>query len=520
MTDTPDVVVIGGGIAGIVAALAAAKRGLKVTLLEKGPRLAGRARSWLDPKMKDPVPIGPHIFVDIYHGVFKLLEELGTSHKVVWQKDPACFMTWVEGQRETEIRYATSLPAPFSFSPGLLNLIKFFPEIEQADVQSTVAITLYAFKLSEAEMLELDNETATSVLRRFNVTERFINVFFTFVAHSIFNVPLEELSGCALLRFYRVLVGTSSLRIGFPDCGLGDLFTPAEQVLKDLGADVRLRTRVASLEGSKSSCDGVVLESGEVLRPRVGVVSTLPAYHMTDLLHKEWLGNPQLRAATEMKPCSYICIYFWFDRKLTKRDFWARTFQEESLTCDWYDFSNIYADWGDRPSFIGTNMIDTDVRDAGKLTDEEILDGVFKELCEYLPEARDAKILHTQITHVPCAIHRPVVGTEKARVTPGRFADVNGLFFAGDWCATEMPYCMDSAARAGWTCAESILKEAEAKGVKTQGSTGLRVPVPDIDTIPRMLSTFDVFRPLSLLLTEARIGAARRQENAKARSKL
>lgn len=513
---TPDVVVVGGGIAGITTALGVAKRGLTVTLLERGPRLAGRARSWLDPKTKDPVPIGPHVFVDCYWAVFKLLEELGTGDRVVWQKDPRLFMTWVDGQKETEIRYAP-LPAPISHSPGLLNMIRDYPELEQADVQSNLAVTLYAFNLSEAQLLELDDETAVSLLRRFNVTERFINRFYAFMAHAIFNVPIEELSACALLRFYRLLAGKDLLKIGFPDCGLGELFTPAERVLKELGADVRLRTRVVSLEGSKGQCDGVVLESGEILRPRVGVVMTLPAYHMADLLRKEWMDSPRILAATQMKPCAYICVYFWFDKKLTDKDFWARTFSEESLTCDWYDFSNIYKGWEGKPSFIGTNLIDTSARDAGTLTDEDVLDGTFKELCEYLPEARNCKLLHTQVTRVPCAIHRPVVGTEKARLPPGRSADVKKLFFAGDWTATELPYCMDSAAHAGWKCAKSVLDVAAEQGIKTKGSDGLSVPVPDIDLPPKLLGTLDVFRPLSVWLTQLRIGAERRQENMRAR---
>lgn len=515
-SEQPDVVVVGGGIAGIIVALGASQRGLKVTMIESGPRLAGRARSWKDPHTKDPIPIGPHIFLDSYPACFKLLGELGTADKVVWQKDPNLFMTWVEGQKETDISYG-SLPAPASLSPGLLNMIRDFPEIEQADIQSVVAVTIYAFSLSEPQMLELDNETTTSFLRRWNVTERMINRFFSFVAHAIFNVPIEELSACAMVRFYKVLCGTSSMKIGFPNCGLGDLYTPAEGILKAIGCDVRLRTKAVALLGSDTRCDGVELESGELLRPSVGVVMTLPAYTMASLLRKEWLASPAILAATQMQPCAYMAIYFWFDKKLTTKDFWSRTFQEESLTCDWYDFSNIYEGWQGKPSFIGVNMIDTSMRSVGKWTDEQVLDGAFKELCEYLPAARDANILHTQVTRVPCAIHRPVVGSERARLPPGRCASVEKLFFAGDWTATELPYCMESASNSGWTCAESVVDAAMAEGIKTKGSAGLRVAPPDITLAAKMIGKLDIFRPLSLWLTNLRIGATRREENLRAR---
>mmetsp|Transcript_93597 Transcript_93597/g.165625 ORF Transcript_93597/g.165625 Transcript_93597/m.165625 type:complete len:523 (-) Transcript_93597:68-1636(-) len=518
--DVPDVVVVGGGIAGITAAIGAAKRGLRVTLLEGSPRLAGRARSHRDPETGDAVPIGPHIFLDesFYGSVFQLLDALGTRQHVTFQKDPRHFITIVDGQKETDINYLP-LPAPVSFSQGLLNMIRDFPEIEQADVQSSVAVTLFSWRCSDSELLELDGESGISLLRRFNVTERFISRFYAFVSHAIFNVPIEEVSACALLRFVRILTGRSVMQIGFPDTGLGELFTPAERVLRELGADVRLRTEVASLEGTGTRCDGVVLETGEVLRPRVGVVLTLPAYQMSSLLHKEWLeASPALSAAAvQLKPCAYIAVYFWFDKKLTKKDFWARTFKEESLTCDWYDFSNIYAGWEDKPSFIGVNLIDTSARPVGKLSDEEIAQGCLEELCEYLPDARNCKLLKTQVQRVPCAIHRPVVGTEKLRIAPGRCASVEGLFFAGDWTDTGLPYSMESAASAGWAAAESLLKTAAEQGIETAGSTGLRVPVPGIDMTPKILSFLDVLRPFSVWLTKLRVGAERRQEMMRAR---
>merc|ERR1712187_742278 len=152
------------------------------------------------------------------------------------------------------------------------------------------------------------------------------------------------------------------------------------------------------------------------------------------------------------------------------------------------------------------------MRDAGKLTDEEAVQGALNELCEYLPEAGKCKILHTQVTRVPNAIHRPVVGTERLRPTPGQCSSVDRLFFAGDWTATELPYCMDSAASAGWRAAESVVLAAAKQGINTLGADGLRVPVRDIDVGPRMFAGLDLFRPLSVWLTRWRVGAERREE--------
>merc|ERR1712039_244926 len=182
----------------------------------------------------------------------------------------------------------------------------------------------------------------------------------------------------------------------------------------------------------------------------------------------------------------------------------ARTFKEEALTCDWYDYSNIYKDWGDRPSFICVNLIDTNERPAGKLSDEEAAQGALAELCEYLPDAKTCKILQTRVHRVPNAIHRPVVGTERAQPPAGKCVTVDRLFFAGDWTATELPYCMESAANSGWRAAESLVLAAERQGLKTKGAEGLRAHVPDVDVGAKVLAGLDIFRPLTVKLTNWR----------------
>lgn len=63
-----------------------AKRGLKVTVLEKRSILGGRARSWIDGVTRDPVHIGPHVVVSEYPNFFKLLDQLGTLQKILFSE--------------------------------------------------------------------------------------------------------------------------------------------------------------------------------------------------------------------------------------------------------------------------------------------------------------------------------------------------------------------------------------------------------------------------------------------------
>lgn len=83
--DTPDkkppfpeksnVAIIGGGIAGITAAIKLYRQGYKVTLFEKSDRLGGNMSSDSRDDKGDPQDVYPHIFADWYHEFWYLLEQ-------------------------------------------------------------------------------------------------------------------------------------------------------------------------------------------------------------------------------------------------------------------------------------------------------------------------------------------------------------------------------------------------------------------------------------------------------------
>src|SRR5690349_17274116 len=114
--ESADVVVIGGGIAGLTCAMGLRGSGLRVVVLERDDLLGGRARSWVDDTTGDPVHVGPHIFLDQYPNFFALLDACGTRDRVVWEKDGA-FVTMVDGRREIRIR-RSPLPAPYHYVPS------------------------------------------------------------------------------------------------------------------------------------------------------------------------------------------------------------------------------------------------------------------------------------------------------------------------------------------------------------------------------------------------------------------
>ncbi|SFR68124.1 oxygen-dependent protoporphyrinogen oxidase [Agromyces sp. CF514] len=98
---TADVVVVGGGVAGLVGALECAKIGLKVVLLERRDVLGGCVgRIELDGL---PIDSGAESFATRGGAVAELIADLGLSESVVSPNPAGAWLVWpVEGKRGTQ----------------------------------------------------------------------------------------------------------------------------------------------------------------------------------------------------------------------------------------------------------------------------------------------------------------------------------------------------------------------------------------------------------------------------------
>ncbi len=462
-----DVAIVGGGLAGITAAVGLTLDGVDVAIIERDSRLGGRAQSWEDAKTGDPVHIGPHILFSVYPNMLKLLEILGTDDRIVWQEDH--FLTLADGQRAMETSQ-WPLPPPLHFLSGLVS----DDRTSLGDKVSNVPVTLYAMQMREEDFLRLDSMNAYAFLRRMGVTKGFIRDFWSFACMAIMNLPIELCSAGALMRFYKRFIGHSDFCFGFPDGGLGDIYAPsAQRMLEDHGQEVMLRTEAVEFIADNGAIGGVVLSDGtRVVADQT--ISALPPHQLRPLVPRRWLDEYQtFHDLVHFQPCPYVSSFIWFDRKLTDLKMWARVHCPNDLNCDFYDLSNIHRGWEDRPSLITSNIIYS--QRAAELDDAEIVERTVDEIGEFLPEASMEHVDHWVVNRIPMAIHCPFPGTEQRR--PDVNAPVDGMWLAGDWTKTGLPASMESACMSGWRVAEGI---AEERGGNRRE---LAVEHPDVEGI-------------------------------------
>ena len=117
--EAKDVVVIGGGFAGLSAGVALGARGFRVALLEGKPALGGRAYSFADAETGDFVDNGQHVLMGCYHETLDFLDRIGTRQQPHFPS-----RSRNRNARRTAVARATlqdrALPGPLHMSAALL----------------------------------------------------------------------------------------------------------------------------------------------------------------------------------------------------------------------------------------------------------------------------------------------------------------------------------------------------------------------------------------------------------------
>src|SRR5687767_7876978 len=113
-----DVIVIGGGFAGLAAATSLAEDGARVLVLEARPTLGGRAATFRDPQTGDRIDNGQHVLVGCYYETLRFLRRIATAHLLHHPSSLTVSMIDASGARTTLA--LPPLPAPLHLLAGVL----------------------------------------------------------------------------------------------------------------------------------------------------------------------------------------------------------------------------------------------------------------------------------------------------------------------------------------------------------------------------------------------------------------
>ena len=438
-SQTADVAVVGGGLAGLAAALACADAGARVTLIESRPRLGGatwsfrRHGAWFDN--------GQHVFLRCCTEYRRFLDRLGVSRHVFLQSRLDVPVISPSG-RTARLRRSVRLPAPLHLGAALAG----YRHLSRRDRVRLFPAAL-ALRNVDPGAPGSDQETFGQWLAARGQSAAAVECLWDLITLPTVNLPAAEASLAMAAKVFRtgLLEEAGAADIGWSRLPLGQLHGEAgREAVEAAGGRVRLRTPVAAVEPGASSVR--VVTTGGHAAEYDGVVVAVPHDKVDGLLPPRTV--PLQSRLAELGTSPVVNVHVLYDRRVTDHALLAAVDSPVQWVFDHTEPAGL-----DRGQALTVSLSAADAhlgRPAAALADH-----VVGELARLLPGATTARVEHTVVTREHAATFRAVPGTGALR--PGPATAHPRVCVAGAWTDTGWPATMEGAVRSGSAAARRLL---------------------------------------------------------------
>jgi squalene-associated FAD-dependent desaturase len=430
-------VVIGGGLAGVTAALALADAGLRVTLTEARPRLGGLAFSFRRGDLT--VDNGQHVFL-----------RCCTAYQWFVDRIAARDLVTVQDRLDVPVRDAatgrigrigrTALPVPLHLAASLAR----YPHLslrERASV-GRAALALRGLDLDDPALDRTDFGTWLSARGQ---SGRTIEALWDLVGVATLNATAGDASLGLAAKVFKtgLLSDPGAADIGWANAPLGDLHDArARTALDTAGVRTLLRSRATAISRAGDGGWQVEVETGPGRREQLAagtVVLAVPQRETHGLLPEGALEESEklLRIGT----APILNVHVIYDRQVLEQPFLAALGSPVQWVFDRTKSSGLSGGG----QYVAVSQ--SAVQDEIDLPVAELRDRYLPELRRVLPAAKGAEVRDFFVTRERTATFAPTPGV--AALRPGPRTDAPGLFLAGAWTATGWPATMESAVRSG-----------------------------------------------------------------------
>jgi squalene-associated FAD-dependent desaturase len=437
-----DVIVIGGGLSGLSAAVDLCSHGHKVTVLEQKHRCGGRAYSYVDKKTRDTVDNGQHLLMGCFKNTKHFFEMIGSLSKLNIQRNLE--VTFHHREKGFVTFRCPSLPGPFHLVAGILRLYT----LTLRDRLRLLSLLAKVGAQNKRGLIK-DGMTVDEWLTSYKQTEECKENFWNVIATATLNEDPQQASALLFLKVLReaFLNGRGGSVLMIPNKGLSDLYVDdAQRYIRKHGGQVINRTRVRRVIFSGERASAVELSTGQRLRARA-FVSSIPPLDLLSILPKRYDALPRENSGT--KGISYsgiLTINLWLDRRVMDKDFVSLL----GSPIQWvFNKKRIFLDGKGEGSYLSCV-----ISGAGELLswkNESLVALAVDEVARAYPETRSAKVVHSLVIREKRATMSSSPRMERLRL-PARTQWQN-LFLAGDWTDTGLPSTIESAVTSGFNAA-------------------------------------------------------------------
>lgn len=431
-------IIVGGGWAGLAAAVELSRNNVEVIVLESARQLGGRARSG---KFDDHhIDNGQHIMLGAYTAILNILETIGIPEEKVFRRLPL-YMEMMKSHDQPLRLKTPPLPAPLHLLFGLLSFkgMKFLNRIS----------ILHALVKMRKNKFTVSPDIPLSIfLKKARQSVDAISMFWEPLCISVINLPPEQASSQLFMRVMRDAFFSrkqfSDLLLPISDLGTC-LPQPAMEYIEKKKGSVQLATRVTKINIAEGKILGITAGNNNIDADNVIIATHPGACEQLLLEHKSLQNNAANIHKLGFMP---ICtLYLKYPESV-------------SLPKEFVGMINTTTQWlFDRESLTGEKgLVAAVISGPGKhtsMTVKELTDHIIAEIAQFFPGW--PKPIKSKLIREKRATISAIPGCERYR--PDNATVIQGLWLAGDYTDTGYPSTLEGAVRSGVTCAQKILEK-------------------------------------------------------------
>jgi squalene-associated FAD-dependent desaturase len=445
------VAVIGGGFAGLAAAVALQERRHQVLLLERRGVLGGRATSYRDAVSGEDVDNGTHLMVGGYHATLDLVRRAGAGDLLLAQDDLR--LDYVDDKGASSLD-CPPLPAPLHLMAGILGL----------RVPWRVRLQAIRFGLAARFGPPPSGLTLAEWFRRTGQGAQARALLWDPMATAILNETPEKAAAVLVHRVFQeaFLRDARDSRLVFLRRGYGELHERLARYLLGRGGAVCRRALAERVEVEEGRAVAVryaqrPLSKAEIRGGEPGVtsrveadavVSAVPWHAVAALLPEEWRGQAPFAGLAGLRGSPIVSVEMWLDRVVVDRPMVGLRDSE----VEWvFDKGRLFGRAG-APQHLAF-IISAAARSLPR-SNAELTAAAESALRRYFPRMAEASVRRAFVIREADATFASDPEAEALR--PGARTPIAGFYLAGDWTDTGLPATIEGAVRSGRRAAAAV----------------------------------------------------------------
>ncbi|MEO8664717.1 MAG: hydroxysqualene dehydroxylase HpnE [Ignavibacteria bacterium] len=435
------VTIIGGGIAGLSAAVFLTEKNFKVELLEASPKLGGRAYSFFDKERDRFFDNGQHILAGWYKNTFEYLKIIGSHDKLNFQKNLE--INFVNTEKKVyKLRCPDAAP-PMNLLYGLLKFKAF-------DLKDKFALKNIMSLLND----DIDHDrfaNTAELLKSLKQTYNVVKYFWEPFILAVFNTQPEKVSVRVFLNVLKTGFNEkSSSTLVIPDVNLNELLVdPAVKYFEKNDVKVILDRTVKQIVTGEGTVVHLSLDDDTKINSDF-YISAVSFFAFKRLFNENVYLKNNYRSEF-LKASGIVSVHIFFETKIPEKLIQDNSFGMTGLIgtiVQWIFKRN--------ENHLSLVISGADDLQITEMSSEDIYKLCIKDLMQTITGFDKLKISGYKVIKEKRATFIPDNATNEFR--PKQKTDYDNFFIAGDWTDTDLPATIESAVSSAKWCVEEIVK--------------------------------------------------------------